>query len=85
MKNLNESEKLVTVQWVDAETKMEEELDEVIAKGAPIKESYGKIVFMGKDLNNVKCIILQTEICTKDNSELGDYTIIPQSLILSVK
>jgi len=85
MKNLKVSEKVVNVMWVDAETKIEEELDDVIEKGAPIKESYGKIVFIGKDINDISCVIIQTEICTSDGTQLGDYTIIPKSLILNIK
>ena len=77
------SDKIVTVSWYDAETKLEVELVKMIEEGLPIKETYGKIIYVGKNENNIPFVIIQTEVALGD--EVSDFTILPKSLIINIK
>lgn len=71
------------VLWIDACGHTNDSLKDVINKGFPLKETTGKICFIGKIAykgGRAFGIIIQTEQCSDDDN--GDYTIIPKLWVI---
>ena len=73
--------KYVAVNWVDPQTQNRVKIEDFMKEGLAKCECNGKIVFCGV-LNSKQVIILEHDKC---DGEIGDYTILPKTLITKVK
>jgi len=74
--HLNKTGKVL---WADAVGYTNESLKDVMIKGFALKETIGKICYIGKipyKGGKVDGVIMQTEQCDGDDD--GDYTILPK-------
>ena len=74
------------IKWVDACGHTGETLKRVITSGFPIKETTGKLCFIGylnTPYGKMKGVIIQTETDVGEDS--GDYTLVPYAWVVDFK